>query len=77
MILKRDGAEIHLTLSKKHKATDRNVCHLIVSDAKAMHDELDGAGVRVIKGLRDQNYSLRDFIIADPDGNRIDVGQRI
>jgi hypothetical protein len=30
-----------------------------------------------IKGLRDQPYGLRDFIIADPDGNRIDVGQPI
>ncbi|MGD0607317.1 MAG: hypothetical protein ABSA53_27510 [Streptosporangiaceae bacterium] len=27
--------------------------------------------------LRDADYGLRGFVFADPDGNRIDVGQRL
>ena len=76
-IVKRDGAELHLTLAKNHRASDRNVAHLLVADATALHDHLVAAGTRIIKGVRDAKYGLRDFVFADPDGNRIDVGQRL
>jgi catechol 2,3-dioxygenase-like lactoylglutathione lyase family enzyme len=77
VILKRDAAELHLTLAKDHAASHRNVAHLLVSDAGGLHDRLVAAGVRIVKGLRDEEYGLRDFVFADPDGNRIDVGQRL
>ena len=76
-ILMKESAEIHLTLLKDHKATDRNVVHLMVDNAKMLYDHLDSNGVRIIKGLRDADYGLRQFVFADPDGNRIDVGQDI
>jgi catechol 2,3-dioxygenase-like lactoylglutathione lyase family enzyme len=76
-ILERDKAEIHLTLAKNHKATDRNLFHLLVSDAPALYDHLEKNNVRIIKGLRDADYGLRQFVFVDPDGNRIDVGQVI
>ena len=75
VILKRDAAELHLTLAKSHRATDRNVAHLLVADATALYDHLVSHGVRIVKGLRDADYGLRTFVFADPDGNRIDVGQ--
>jgi catechol 2,3-dioxygenase-like lactoylglutathione lyase family enzyme len=31
--------------------------------------------VRIIKSLRDKDYGQRAFVFADPDGNRIDVGE--
>lgn len=77
VILHKDKAEIHLTLCKSHSPSTRNVTHLIVSDAGALYEHLDKSGVKIVKGLRDQEYGLRDFIIADPDGNRIDIGQPI
>jgi catechol 2,3-dioxygenase-like lactoylglutathione lyase family enzyme len=77
VILKRDAAELHLTLAKQHRATDRNVAHILVEDATALHDHLVAHNTRIIKGLRDAKYGLRDFVFADPDGNRIDVGQRL
>ena len=39
-ILKRDAAELHLTLARDSLATARNVAHLVVSDARALHDAL-------------------------------------
>jgi catechol 2,3-dioxygenase-like lactoylglutathione lyase family enzyme len=47
----------------------------MVADAVGLHDHLAAHGVRIIKGLRDADYGLRGFVFADPDGNRIDVGQ--
>lgn len=77
MILKRDGAELHLTLQPQHKAAPFNVAHLMVEDADALHRICQAHGLRIIKGLRDQDYGLRAFVFEDPDGNRIDVGQPI
>ena len=77
VILEKDRAEIHLTLKKDHVATDRNLAHLIVSDAAALYDHLVKSGTRIIKGLRDADYGLRQFVFSDPDGNRIDVGQEL
>ncbi|BCP51538.1 hypothetical protein K32_01550 [Kaistia sp. 32K] len=77
MILKRDAAELHLNLQRDHKAGLHNVAHLMVDDIDALHARCQANGVRIIKGMRDQEYGLRAFVFADPDGNRIDVGQRL
>jgi catechol 2,3-dioxygenase-like lactoylglutathione lyase family enzyme len=76
-ILRRDTAELHLTLVRDHRGKAHNVAHLIVGDATRLHDHLVANGVRIVKGLRDADYGLRGFVFADPDGNRIDVGQRL
>lgn len=77
MILERDSAELHLTVEEDHRPSRHNVAHLLVSDATVLHDHLSVHGVRIVKGVRDADHGLRGFVFADPDGNRIDVGQRI
>ena len=77
VILKRDAAELHLTLVHGHKGGRHNAAHLMVADAAGLHDYLVANGVRIVKGLRDAYYGLRGFVFADPDGNRIDVGQKL
>ena len=49
----------------------------MVADAAGLHDHLVSNGVRIVKGLRDADYGLRGSVFADPDGNRIDVGQKL
>ena len=75
MILKRDAAELHLTLQPGHKAADFNVAHMMVEDIDAVHAVIRERGRRIVKGLRDKDYGLRAFVFEDPDGNRIDVGE--
>jgi catechol 2,3-dioxygenase-like lactoylglutathione lyase family enzyme len=77
MIVKRDAAELHLTLQPAHKAAPFNVAHLMVADVDALHRICRDHGLRIVKGLRDKDYGLRAFVFEDPDGNRIDVGQPI
>ncbi|MGD9480067.1 glyoxalase superfamily protein [Shinella sp. G-2] len=77
MILKRGDAELHLTLQPKHKAAPFNVAHLLVDDVDTLHALCQRHGLRILKSLQDKDYGLRAFVFADPDGNRIDVGQRI
>jgi catechol 2,3-dioxygenase-like lactoylglutathione lyase family enzyme len=75
MILKRDAAELHLNLQRDAVAGLHNVAHLMVGDVDALHARCQVHGVRIVKGLRDKDFGLRAFVIADPDGNRIDIGQ--
>ena len=76
MVLKKDGAEIHLSQLRDHHATTVNVFHMFVDDIAGLHAICQAAGVRIIKSLQDKDYGQRAFVFADPDGNRIDVGQR-
>ena len=73
--LRRDEAELHLTLDRAHKSAARSVAHLLVDDAAGLHAHLEACKVRIVKGLRDADFGLRCFVFADPDGNRVDVGQ--
>lgn len=77
MILKRDGAELHLTLQPDHKAPPFNVAHMMVDNADALHAICRSYGLRIIKKIQDKDYGLRAFVFEDLDGNRIDVGQPI
>lgn len=77
MILKRDQAELHLTLQKGHKAAAFNVIHMMVDDVDALFAICQGQNLRIIKALQNKDYGLRAFVFEDPDGNRIDVGQPI
>jgi len=77
MILKRDAAEIHLTLQRDHKAAKFPVAHMIVDDADALHGVCVENGLRIIKRLGNADYGLRGFVFEDTEGNRIDVGQPI
>jgi catechol 2,3-dioxygenase-like lactoylglutathione lyase family enzyme len=77
MILKKDQAELHLTLQPNHKAAPFNVAHMMVDDVDALHAICQQQGLRIIKSIQDKDYGLRAFVFEDPDGNRIDVGQLI
>ena len=77
MILKKDQAELHLTLQPNHQAAPFNVAHMMVDDADALHAICQQHGLRIIKRIQDKDYGLRAFVFEDPDGNRIDVGQPI
>ena len=74
-ILERDAAELHLLLSPGWRGPDFNVAHLFVDDVDALHQHCVAAGVPIIKAIADKDYGMRAFVIADPDGNRIDIGQ--
>ena len=77
MILKKDDAELQLSQHAKSTDAEFNVAHMIVSDARKAHDQCRLHGLEIVKALEDKDYGLRAFVFADPDGNRIDVGEPI
>jgi catechol 2,3-dioxygenase-like lactoylglutathione lyase family enzyme len=77
MILKKDQAELHLTLQPNHNAAAFNIAHMMVDDVDALHAICQQQGLRIIKSIQNKDYGLRAFVFEDLDGNRIDVGQPI
>lgn len=73
-LLERDRAELHLLLAPGHRGPTFNVAHLIVSDVDALHARCAAAGAPIIKALSDKDFGMRAFVVADPDGNCIDIG---
>ncbi len=73
-ILERDQAELHLLLAPDYRGPDFNVAHLYVDNVDALHARCQAAGAPILKPVADKDYGMRAFVVADPDGNRIDIG---
>lgn len=76
IVLRKDDAEIHLAEDRNHRPSTINVAHMFVDDAATLYRRCEAAGVRIVKPLQDKDYGQRAFVLADPEGNRIDVGER-
>ena len=50
---------------------------IFVDDVDALHADLVKRGARVLKEPKDYDYGLRDFDVADLDGNMIFFGMEL
>lgn len=67
------GVEIHF--SRDPAAGESPALVFIhVQDAAALWKQLMSEHVTGLEPLQDQDYGLREFVITDPDGNRIRIG---
>lgn len=74
-IVKRDEAEVHLGV--KPKAAGHCHCHIIVEGLDELYRSCERAGVTIKQPPRVQPWGLRDMIIADPDGNTLEIGEPV
>src|SRR6476661_4946765 len=74
-IVARDQVAIHLQLSAKAAGTSS--CYITVDDAESVWAEVQRAGAQVTRPIENSGYGMRDFNIADPDGNTLGFGQKI
>ena len=71
----RDRVEITLTASPDGRATGPARVYLRVSGIDAYYARLQQAGAEILVPIGDRAYGMRDFRVADPSGNELDVGQ--
>jgi catechol 2,3-dioxygenase-like lactoylglutathione lyase family enzyme len=74
-VVARDDVEIalHAERGPAHRAGHAR-CYIKVTNVQAAYDEFRARGVRVLQELSAHSYGLKDFVIADSDGNQIGVG---
>ena len=66
-----DGVELH---SDRHDTVTPSMCFLHVTDAMKLWKQLRDQGVEGVGDIADQDYGLREFVLTDPDGNRVRIG---
>ena len=74
-IFKRDGATIHVGVDPEKAGTGH--CHFMVEGVDDLYPVCKEAGIEIRQAPKEQSWGLRDMIIADPDGNTMEIGERI
>jgi len=71
LVLHNDGVEMHFV---HHDPVTPSTCFLHVIDATKLWKQLRDQGVEGVGQIADQDYGLREFVLTDPDGNRVRIG---
>ena len=72
----REGAELHLS-SFPGDGVIGSAVYVFVEDVDGLHTELIARGAPIDTPPVDQTWGTREMFIRDPDGNRIQFGQRM
>jgi catechol 2,3-dioxygenase-like lactoylglutathione lyase family enzyme len=75
LVLNAGPAEMHFTSDEDLEAPGQAFVH--VAEAGRLWKQLKNAAVSGIGPVEDQPHGLREFVVTDPDGNRIRVGSPI
>ena len=71
----RDNVEITLTSRPDDQRRGASSVYLRVSGIDAYFAQMVAAGARIVVPIADRAYGMRDFRVADPSGNELNVGQ--
>jgi uncharacterized glyoxalase superfamily protein PhnB len=69
----RDEVAIHLRAGVRWTPGNGAIA-IFVNDVDALHGELVARGANVLNPPQDYPYGMRDFDVADPDGNHLTFG---
>lgn len=73
--VERGNVLIHLQAADESKrAPGQGAMNVFVSDVDALYEELKGRGAQLLNAPKDYAYGMRDFNVADLDGNELCFG---
>jgi catechol 2,3-dioxygenase-like lactoylglutathione lyase family enzyme len=67
-------AEVQIFLQQGDPGSVPALVYFVVDDADALHAYQAGNGAKVLSAPNDQAYELRDYTVADLDGNELTFG---
>ena len=74
LLLHSGGVELHFSLEGDPAPGQ---CFIHVADALTMWKQLRHRNTAGVGPVADQDYGLREFILTDPDGNRVRFGSPV
>ena len=75
IVLERDDVPIHLLAAAETKrAPGQGGVYIFASDVDALYEEFRSRGAQIPKAPQTYPYGMRDFDMADPDGNQLAFG---
>ena len=78
--IQRDGHELHLSCSDKLTGCENPSAayfYLAKGAAESLQTEFRTAGVEILSPLAPRPWNMKDFTIADPDGNHLHFGEKL
>lgn len=73
-VMDRDDVRL-LLVARTPRHTGIGSCYVYVESADALHEELTARGANVQGPPVSQPWGLREFVVLDPEGNRLTLGQ--
>jgi len=74
-LLGRDNVTVALVLASTPAVASFAGCYLYVSDVEAVHSACERDNVTMTSALTTHPWGTRDFVIRDPDGHQIAIGE--
>jgi hypothetical protein len=75
LLMGLQGAELHFVTDPD--AAGKGRAFVMVPDARRLWKQLKSQNLPGLGTVEDQEHRLREFVVTDPDGNRIRVGSPI
>lgn len=77
MLLRRDAVGLALVRSATPGVNATTAAYLGVTGVDELHELCATSGARIVTGLTDHPWGLRDFVVELPGGHRLAFGERI
>jgi catechol 2,3-dioxygenase-like lactoylglutathione lyase family enzyme len=74
-LLGRDSVTVSLVKAERPAVADFACCYLYVDDVEAVLSECERTGATIVNPLTRHPWGNRDFVLRDPDGHRVAIGQ--
>jgi catechol 2,3-dioxygenase-like lactoylglutathione lyase family enzyme len=74
-IMKRDAVQLMLQTERLGGVPGRNGCYIKLTGVESLYAEYQKKVVKIVHPLRTEEYEMKEFMIADPDGNTINFGE--
>jgi uncharacterized glyoxalase superfamily protein PhnB len=77
VLLRRDAVELALVRSATPGVNTSAAAYIDVTGVDDLHELCAARGARIVTGLTDHPWGLRDFVVEMPGGHRLALGERI
>lgn len=74
-VLRRGDVELHIGCDLDYSPGGHGSAYLFVENVDALYERAT-TRAKIVHAIKDQSYGLRDFLMEDPEGNRIGMAQR-
>jgi predicted enzyme related to lactoylglutathione lyase len=77
VLLRRDAVGLALVQSATPGVNATTAAYIGVTGVDDLHQQCAARGARIVTGLADHPWGLRDFVVEMPGGHRLALGERI
>lgn len=76
VLLRRDAVGLALVQSATPGVNTTTAAYIGVTGVDDLHEQCAAHGARIVTGLADHPWGLRDFVVEMPGGHRLALGER-